>query len=40
VVLRANQYLGQAYEAQGNYRRAIDYTVASLDSRWREIRNR
>jgi predicted ATPase len=31
VVLRANQYLGQAYEAQGNYRRAIDYTVASLD---------
>jgi hypothetical protein len=31
VVLSANQYLGQAYEAQGNYRRAIDYTVASLD---------
>jgi class 3 adenylate cyclase/tetratricopeptide (TPR) repeat protein len=31
VVLQANQYLGQAYEAQGNYRRAIDYTVASLD---------
>jgi class 3 adenylate cyclase/tetratricopeptide (TPR) repeat protein/ABC-type thiamine transport system ATPase subunit len=31
VVLPANQYLGQAYEAQGNYRRAIDYTVASLD---------
>jgi predicted ATPase/class 3 adenylate cyclase len=31
VVLRANQYLGQAYEAQGNYRRAIAYTVASLD---------
>jgi predicted ATPase len=31
VVLQANQYLGQAYEAQGNYRRAIDATVASLD---------
>jgi DNA-binding winged helix-turn-helix (wHTH) protein/tetratricopeptide (TPR) repeat protein len=31
VVLQANQYLGQAYEAQGNYRRAIDYTVAALD---------
>jgi tetratricopeptide (TPR) repeat protein len=31
VALRANQYLGQAYEAQGNYRQAIDYTVASLD---------
>jgi predicted ATPase/class 3 adenylate cyclase len=31
VILQANQYLGQAYEAQGNYRRAIDYTVASLD---------
>jgi class 3 adenylate cyclase/tetratricopeptide (TPR) repeat protein len=31
VVLSANQYLGQAYEAQGNYHRAIDYTVASLD---------
>jgi tetratricopeptide (TPR) repeat protein len=31
VVLQANQYLGQAYEAQGNYRRAIDYTVAFLD---------
>jgi tetratricopeptide (TPR) repeat protein len=31
VVLRANQYHGEAYEAQGNYRRAIDYTVASLD---------
>jgi tetratricopeptide (TPR) repeat protein len=30
-VLRANQYLGQAYEAQGNYRQAIDVTVASLD---------
>jgi tetratricopeptide (TPR) repeat protein len=31
VVLQANQYLGQAYEAQGNYRRAIDSTVAALD---------
>jgi predicted ATPase len=31
VVLRANQYLGQAYDYQGDYRRAIDYTVASLD---------
>ena len=31
VVLRAHQYLGQAYEAQGHYRRAIDSTVASLD---------
>ena len=31
VVLRANQYLGLAYEAQGNYRQAIDYTASSLD---------
>jgi tetratricopeptide (TPR) repeat protein len=31
VVLRAHQYLGQAYEAQGHYRQAIDSTVASLD---------
>jgi DNA-binding winged helix-turn-helix (wHTH) protein/tetratricopeptide (TPR) repeat protein len=31
VILQANQYLGQAYEAQGNYRRAIDSTVAALD---------
>jgi tetratricopeptide (TPR) repeat protein len=31
VVLQANQYLGQAYEAQGDYRRAIDFTVAALD---------
>ncbi|MGH8066340.1 MAG: AAA family ATPase, partial [Candidatus Entotheonellia bacterium] len=31
VGLQANQYLGQAYEAQGNYRRAIDSTVAALD---------
>jgi tetratricopeptide (TPR) repeat protein len=33
VVLQAlaNQYLGQAYDYRGDYRRAIDYTVASLD---------
>jgi class 3 adenylate cyclase/tetratricopeptide (TPR) repeat protein len=31
VALRAHQYLGQAYEAQGDYRQAIDSTVASLD---------
>ncbi|HEX9870176.1 MAG TPA: tetratricopeptide repeat protein, partial [Candidatus Tectomicrobia bacterium] len=31
VGLQANHLLGQAYEYQGNYRRAIDYTVASLD---------
>jgi tetratricopeptide (TPR) repeat protein len=31
VTLRAHQYLGQAYEAQGDYRQAIDSTVASLD---------
>jgi tetratricopeptide (TPR) repeat protein len=34
VVLQgsANHYLGQSYEYQGNYRRAIDYAVASLDT--------
>jgi tetratricopeptide (TPR) repeat protein len=33
VVLQAlaNQYLGQAYDYQGDYRRAIDYALASLD---------
>src|SRR5262249_44644439 len=38
VILRANQYLGQAYEAQGNYRRAIDSTLASLDRTQRHER--
>jgi DNA-binding winged helix-turn-helix (wHTH) protein/tetratricopeptide (TPR) repeat protein len=28
---QANHLLGQAYDYQGNYRRAINYTVASLD---------
>jgi class 3 adenylate cyclase/tetratricopeptide (TPR) repeat protein len=31
VALRAHQYLGQAYEARGDYRQAIDSTVASLE---------
>jgi DNA-binding winged helix-turn-helix (wHTH) protein/tetratricopeptide (TPR) repeat protein len=31
IVLQANQYLGQAYEGQGHYRRAIDSTMAALD---------
>jgi DNA-binding winged helix-turn-helix (wHTH) protein/tetratricopeptide (TPR) repeat protein len=37
----ANQYLGTAYQAQGAYRRAIDYlgqTVASLEGAWRRER--
>jgi class 3 adenylate cyclase/tetratricopeptide (TPR) repeat protein len=38
VALRAHQYLGQAYEAQGDYRQAIDSTVASLDSTRRHER--
>jgi tetratricopeptide (TPR) repeat protein len=43
VVLRAlaNQYLGRAYHAQGDYRRAIDcfgQAVASLDGAWRRER--
>jgi tetratricopeptide (TPR) repeat protein len=33
-----NQYLGQAYDYQGNYRRAIDYTVASLERTQRHER--
>jgi class 3 adenylate cyclase/tetratricopeptide (TPR) repeat protein len=31
IMLRAHQYLGQAYEAQGHYHRAIDATVASIE---------
>jgi tetratricopeptide (TPR) repeat protein len=31
IVLVANQYLGQVYEAQGNYRQAIASMMASLD---------
>jgi tetratricopeptide (TPR) repeat protein len=40
VVLQglANHYLGQAYDYQGNYRRAIDYAVASLDGTRRHER--
>jgi tetratricopeptide (TPR) repeat protein len=43
VVLHAlaNHYLGLAYEAQGDYRRAIDchgQTVAALDGAWRHER--
>jgi tetratricopeptide (TPR) repeat protein len=37
----ASQYLGVSYQAQGDYRRAIDYfrdTVTSLDGAWRRER--